>query len=249
MVDISKRVALSQAGMGVDARLDVGLRRYMLRIYNYMASGLLLSGLVAMAVVYTPLKAVFYAFDPATGAFAGLSILGMIAVFAPLVLLFGAMFAAQRMSAAATQAFYWAFVTLQGISLSTLLVVYTGESVVRVFFITAAAFAALSLYGYTTRRDLSALGKFLFMGVVGILIAGLVNMFVESSMLQFVMSAVGVLVFSGLIAYDTQAIKERYVATMGTDEETKVAVFSALALYLNFINLLQFLLMFLGNRE
>jgi FtsH-binding integral membrane protein len=238
----------SQAGARAESQVDAGLRSFMLSVYNYMASGLLLSGLVAIAVVHTSLANVFYQVGPG-GQLLGLNGLGMIAVFAPLAMLFLAMFAGQRMSGSAAQMFYWAFVALQGISLSTLLVVYTGESVVRVFFITAAAFASLSLYGYTTKRDLSGFGKFLFMGVVGILIAGIVNIFVGSSMLMFLISAAGVLVFSGLIAYDTQAIKERYYAGMGHDSETKLAVFSALALYLNFINLMQFLLMFLGNRE
>lgn len=250
MVNDIKHITLTKTreGVGVDARLDAGLRRYMLRIYNYLASGLILSGLVAMGVVYTPLSAVFYNVNE-LGQLQGLNILGMIAVFSPLVLLFIAMFAAQRMSAAATQGFYWLFVTLQGVSLSTLLLAYTGESVVRVFFITAAAFAALSLYGYTTRRDLSAMGKFLFMGMIGIVIAAVVNIFLGSSLLQFVISGVGVLVFSGLIAYDTQSIKERYDEALGSDDETKLAVFSALSLYLNFINLMQFLLAFLGERE
>jgi FtsH-binding integral membrane protein len=250
MVDDIRQAHLSRskAGTRAEAQVDAGLRSFMLSVYNYMASGLLLSGLVALAVVHTSLAGIFYQVTP-EGQLIGLNGLGMIAVFAPLALLFLVMFAGQRMSATATQAFYWAFVALQGISLSTLLVVYTGESVVRVFFITAAAFASLSLYGYTTKRDLSAFGKFLFMGLIGILIAGVVNIFVGSSMLMFVISAGGVLVFSGLIAYDTQAIKERYYAGMGHESETKLAVFSALGLYLNFINLMQFLMMFLGDRR
>lgn len=251
--DVKKETVRGPAGVGLGSRadaaeVDAGLRGYMLRVYNYLASGLLISGLVAMGVLYTPMVSLFYQVAP-NGQVMGLNMLGMIAVFAPLALLFIAMFAAQKMSAGATQAFYWAFVALQGISLSTLLVVYTGESVVRVFFITAAAFAALSLYGYTTKRDLSGLGKFLFMGVIGLLIAMVVNMFMASTMMQFIISGVGVLVFSGLIAYDTQAIKERYYDGLGHEAETKMAVFSALSLYINFINLLQFLLMFLGNRD
>ncbi|MBK1665415.1 hypothetical protein CKO38_11855 [Rhodospirillum rubrum] len=243
-----EHLSRGQAGVATDAQVDAGLRTYMLRVYNYLASGLALSGVIAMSVVYTPLSAAFYQVSP-EGQLMGLNMLGMIAVFAPLGLLFLAMFAAQKMSAAASQMFYWAFVALQGISLSTLLLVYTGESIVRVFFITAGTFAALSLYGYTTKRDLGGFGKFLFMGLIGMLLAAVVNIFLGSSMLQFVVSAVGVLVFSGLIAYDTQAIKERYYDGLGRDSETKMAVFSALALYLNFINLLQFLLYFLGNRE
>ncbi|MGB0697177.1 MAG: Bax inhibitor-1/YccA family protein [Rhodospirillaceae bacterium] len=228
------------------AEIDKGLRAYMLRVYNYMASGLLLSGIVALAIVNTELESIFYA-QSAQGM--GLTTIGMIAMFAPLGLLLIGMFAGASMSATATQGLYWAFVTLQGVSISMLLQIYTGESVVRVFFITAAAFASLSLYGYTTKRDLTGLGKFMFMGLIGIVIAAIVNIFLGSSMLQFVISGIGVIVFSGLIAYDTQNIKQRYYEGVGHEEETKMAVWSALALYLNFINLLQFLLYFLGNRE
>jgi len=231
------------------ATFDAGLRRHMLSVYNYMASGLAVSGIVALLIFTVPsINALFYAVNPATGRM-GFTMLGMIGMFAPLGLLFLAMFTYNRISAGTAQAFYWAFVALQGIGLSILLYRYTGESVVRVFFITAAAFAALSLYGYTTKRSLSAVGSFLIMGLIGLVIAMVVNIFLQSEMMLFVISALGVLIFSGLIAFDTQRIKEQYAANWDGSVQTKVAVMAALALYLNFINLFQFLLMFLGNRE
>lgn len=231
------------------ATFDAGLRRHMLSVYNYMASGLAVSGIVALLIFTVPsINALFYAVNPATGRM-GFTMLGMIGMFAPLGLLFLAMFTYNRMSSGTAQAFYWAFVALQGIGLSILLYRYTGESVVRVFFITAAAFAGLSLYGYTTKRSLSAFGSFLIMGLIGLVIAMVVNIFLQSEMMLFVISALGVLIFSGLIAYDTQRIKEQYAENWDGSTQTKVAVMAALALYLNFINLFQFLLMFLGNRE
>lgn len=228
--------------------IDVGLRQYMLGVYNYMATGLAISGLVAWIIANVPaVRSIFY--TTVDGQVVGLSGLGMIGVFSPLILLFAANFVARRGKASTVQALYWAFVALQGISLSVLLQVYTGASVVRVFFITAAAFAGLSLYGYTTRRNLSAFGSFLLMGLIGLLLAAIVNIFLLSDMLQFVISAAGVLVFAGLIAYDTQAIKETYREDMDSETLTKTSVFGALQLYISFLNLFQFLLYFLGNRE
>jgi FtsH-binding integral membrane protein len=144
---------------------------------------------------------------------------------------------------------YWAVTALMGVSLSLLLFRYTGASVARTFFITAAAFGALSLYGYTTKRDLSGLGKFLFMGLIGLLLAGIVNMIWPSGTMSFIISAVGVLIFSGLIAYDTQKIKEQYADAWGSDVQEKIAIFGALSLYLDFVNLFQFLMAFLGERK
>lgn len=231
------------------ATFDVGLRKHMLSVYNYMASGLALSGIVALLIFSVPsINALFYAMNPATGR-VGFTMLGLIGMFAPLGLLFLAMFTYNRMSAATAQAFYWAFVALQGIGLSVLLYRYTGESVTRVFFITAAAFAGLSLYGYTTKRSLSAIGSFLVMGLIGLVIASIVNIFLASSGLSFIISIAGVLIFAGLIAYDTQTIKEQYAENWDGSTQTKVAIMGALALYLNFINLFQFLLSILGNRN
>ena len=236
------------------AEVDAGLRAYMLRVYNYMGTGLAVSGLVAWLVANVPaVTQIFYVQVGVTLSGAPVyspTMLGLIGMFAPLAILLFGVFAGRNWGAGTVQAMYWAFVGLQGIGLAILLMVYTGESVVRVFFITAAAFGGLSLYGYTTKKNLSGLGTFLIMGVIGLLIAMVVNIFLDSSTLQFIIASVGVLVFSGLIAYDTQRIKDGYVAGLGGgDTETKAAVWSALALYINFINLFQFLLMFLGNRE
>ena len=230
------------------AAFDVGLRAHMVRVYNYMASGLALSGIVAFALFnYEGLQGIF--FQVQAGRLVGLNMLGWIAIFAPLGLLLLVSFRAASMSVGAVQAVYWAVTALMGVSLSLLLFRYTGASVARTFFITAAAFGALSLYGYTTKRDLSAMGKFLFMGLVGIILAGLVNLFVQSSMMHFIISAAGVLIFSGLIAYDTQRIKEQYADAWGTEMAEKVAVFGALSLYLDFVNLFQFLMAFLGQER
>jgi FtsH-binding integral membrane protein len=233
------------------AQIDVGLRQYMLRVYNYMATGLAISGLVAMAIVNTPLGNVFFqqVALPDGRVVMQPNLLGMIGMFAPLAILLFSMFRFQSMSARGAQIMYWAFVATQGISFSLLFAIYTGESLVRVFFITAASFAALSLLGYSTKKNLSAFGSFLFMGVIGLVIAFLVNIFLQSEMVLFIASAIGVLVFAGLTAYDTQRIKNTYYESMGHEVQTKAAVFGALSLYINFINLFQFLLLFLGNRE
>jgi FtsH-binding integral membrane protein len=249
---------VGRAGYGattVDrATFDVGLRAHMLRVYNYMASGLVLSGIVALLVAnnVAGLGDLFWTTQTtASGALrvTSIKLLGWVAIFAPLGMMLIGAFMMRNMSVAGTQAFYWVFVTLMGISLSLVLLRYTGASVARVFFITAAAFGALSLYGYTTKRDLSGWGKFLFMGVIGLVIAGIVNIFVGSSMMHFIISAAGVLIFSGLIAYDTQQIKEQYAEAWGTDVQEKMAIFGALGLYINFVNLFQFLMSFLGDRE
>jgi FtsH-binding integral membrane protein len=239
----------NRAGTVADqAAFDVGLRAHMVRVYNYMASGLALSGIVAFALFnFSELAALF--FQVQGTRVVGLNALGWVAIFAPLGLLLLVSFRAQSMSVGAVQAVYWAVTALMGVSLSLLLFRYTGASVARTFFVTAAAFGALSLYGYTTKRDLSAMGKFLLMGLVGLILAGLVNMIWPSGTMSFIISAAGVLIFSGLIAYDTQKIKEQYAEAWGTDTAEKVAIFGALSLYLDFVNLFQFLMMFLGQRR
>jgi uncharacterized protein len=235
------------------ASFDVGLRSHMVRVYNYMASGLALSGIVAFAIFNFPaLQTIFFQMGVTRGGAVipvGMNILGWIAIFAPLGLLLLVSFRAATMSVGAVQAVYWAVTALMGISLSLLLFRYTGASVARTFFVTAAAFGALSLYGYTTKRDLTAVGKFLFMGVIGLILASLVNMIWPSGTMSFIISAAGVLIFSGLIAYDTQKIKEQYAEAWGTEMAEKVAIFGALRLYLNFVNLFQFLMMFMGQRR
>jgi FtsH-binding integral membrane protein len=221
------------------AQIDVGLRQHMLRVYNYMASGVALTGIVAYAVASSPdlMQAIFG------------TPLAWVVMLAPLAFVLVLSFGIHKLSLFATQAIFWVFAAAMGLSLSTIFVVYTGESIARVFFITAASFGALSLYGYTTQRDLSAFGSFLIMGLFGIIIASLVNLFLKSSGLQFAISVIGVLVFAGLTAYDTQRIKSMYLETDAEETAGKKAIMGALALYLDFINLMVMLLHLLGNRR
>ena len=230
------------------ASFDVGLRQHMIRVYNYMASGLALSGIVAF-VLFSSSELAGLFFQVTNGRVVGLNVLGWVAIFAPLGLLLLVSFRAATMSVGAVQAIYWAVTALMGVSLSLLLFRYTGASVARTFFVTAASFGALSLYGYTTKRDLSGMGTFLIMGVVGILVAMLINMFLQSSAMALAISAIGVLLFAGLTAYDTQRIKILYFYVQGTEMAGKTVIMGALQLYLDFINMFQFLLMFLGNRR
>jgi hypothetical protein len=250
MADESIKTSNSGPTAAVDqATFDAGLRAHMLRVYNYMASGLALSGLVAFALFSSPeLAGVFFQVAPGNRV-VGLNILGWVAIFAPLGLLLLTSFRAAQMSVTSIQAVYWAVTALMGVSLSLLLFTYTGASVARTFFVTAAAFGALSLYGYTTKRDLTAVGKFLFMGLVGLILASIVNVIWPSGMMSFVISAAGVLIFSGLIAVDTQKIKEQYAEAWSGEAARKVAIFGALSLYLDFVNLFQFLMSFLGQRR
>lgn len=221
------------------AAIDEGLRAYMLRVYNYMASGVALSGIVAALVASSPalLQAIY-----GTG-------LQWVVMLAPLgfVLVLG--FGLNRLSATATQALFWAFAAVMGASLSWIFVAYTGASIARVFFITTATFGAMSLYGYTTKRDLTGMGSFMFMGLIGIIIASVVNVFLASSALHFAISVIGVLVFVGLTAYDTQKIRNMYFEADGDDVTTKKAVMGALTLYLDFINLMVMLLRLFGERR
>ncbi len=240
---------------GVDAaRLDVGLRKYMLGVYNYMASGLLLSGIVALLVASSPaISELFYqrVVTP-RGVATAPTMLGMVAMLSPLAIILVMMFGVNRMSKTTAQAVYWGFTALMGISLANIFLVYTGASVSRVFFITAGTFAAMSIVGYTTQRDLTKLGSFLMMGLIGIILASLVNIFIGSSALQFAVSVIGVVIFVGLIAFDTQRIKADYIShayAEGSEIAGKRAVFDALALYLNFINLFQLLMSLLGQRQ
>jgi FtsH-binding integral membrane protein len=243
---------LNRAGTVADqASFDVGLRAHMVRVYNYMASGLALSGIVAFALFNVEgLANIFFQMGVTRGGAVipvGLNVLGWVAILAPLGLLLLVGFRAAQMSVMSIQAVYWAVTALMGVSLSLLLFRYTGASVARTFFVTAASFGALSLYGYTTKRDLTAMGKFLFMGLIGLILAGLVNMIWPSGTMSFIISAAGVLIFSGLIAYDTQRIKEQYADAWGTDTAEKVAILGALSLYLDFVNLFQFLMSFMGQ--
>ena len=220
---------------------DAGLRAYMLSVYNYMASAVLLTGIVALAFAWGG------ASSPAAAVFVGGGILKYIIMFSPLAIVFAMSFGQARMSTATLQGLFWGFAVLMGLSLSTIFLVYSGTSIAGAFFATASGFAALSLYGYTTKRDLSAFGTFLIIGVVGLIVASIINMFLQSGALGLLVSAVGVLLFAGLTAYDTQRTKSLYFQVAGTDMVGKVVVMSALALYLDFINMFLFVLRLFGS--
>jgi uncharacterized protein len=232
--------AWQQAGTAPSSAVfDAGLRQHMLRVYNYMGLGLALTGLVAFAVASTPAIA-----QPLFG-----TPLKYVVMLAPLAFILFLSFRIEHVSAATAQTLFWAFCAVMGLSLASVFLVFTGTSIARTFFITAAMFGATSLYGYTTKRDLSQMGAFLVMGLIGLIIAGLVNLFLASSALQFAISVIGVVIFVGLTAYDTQSIKEQYSDHWDQEATGKLAVFGALSLYLNFINLFQLLLNFTGERE
>ena len=232
--------------------MDEGLRAYMLKVYNYMATGVLLTGIVALISfnisVVTDASGAIVSFTEFgnTLFFSGFKWLVMLA---PLGIVFYMSFGIKKMSASKAQTVFWIFAALMGLSLSWILLVYTGKSVARVFFITSATFGAMSLYGYTTKRDLTKLGSFLMMGLIGIIIASLINIFMKSSMMYFVISILGVLIFVGLTAYDTQKIKNMYVESDSGELIGKKAVMGALTLYLDFINLFIMLLRLFGQRR
>jgi FtsH-binding integral membrane protein len=234
--DSGNRWAVRGALPQVD--IDLGLRQYMLSVYNYMASGLALTGIVAYAAAASG----FYASIAHTPLF-------WVILLAPLGIVFWLSMGIQRMNAGTAQALFWIYAALMGLSLAGIFLVYTGASIARVFFITGGTFAAMSLYGYTTKRDLTQFGSFLIMGLIGIIIASLVNIFIASSALQFAISVIGVLVFVGLTAWDTQRIKEMYVASDDGQVASKKAVMGALQLYLDFINLFVMLLQLFGQRR
>jgi uncharacterized protein len=218
--------------------LDVGLRAHMLRVFNHMTIGLIITGLVAYLTAST--EVVFRAIYGTP--------LQWVVMLAPLAFVFFLSFRVDKISAATAHTLFLAFSAVMGLSIAWIFVVFTGASITRVFFITAAMFGAMSLYGYTTKADLSKFGSFLLMGLIGIVIASLVNIFIGSTALQFAISVIGVLVFTGLTAYDTQNIKEMYAEHAGTEANNKLAVMGALSLYLNFINLFMMLLQLLGVR-
>ena len=226
-----------------EALYDAGLRQHMLGIYNYMFAGLALSGSVAWLLLQTGASSLFFT---APGQFTPL---GWAAVFAPLGILLLVSFNAARLSPGATHAAYWSVAALQGVSLAVLFQVFTGQSIAQIFFVTATAFGALSLFGYTTKKSLAGMGAFLIIGLVGVVIASIVNIFLQSSLLHFVASAIGVLVFAGLTAFDTQRLKDEYLAGAAGEAAKKAQVWGGLSLYLNFINLFQLLLSLFGQRE
>tara|TARA_Y100001970_G_C14044788_1_gene755731 strand:- start:130 stop:879 length:750 start_codon:yes stop_codon:yes gene_type:complete len=234
-----------------EAIIDQGLREYMLKVYNYMASGVLLTGFIALA---------FFKMSVVSdgGQITGLTSFGnaiyasglkWIIMLAPLAVVFYMSFGIAKMSAAKAQTTFWVFAALMGASLSSIFLIYTGASITRVFFITAGTFGAMSIYGYTTKRDLTKFGSFLIMGLFGIIIASLVNIFLKSSMMYFVISILGVLIFVGLTAYDTQKIKNMYLVSDSGELMGKKAVMGALTLYLDFINLFIMLLRLFGQRR
>ncbi len=223
------------------AARDEGLRGHMLKVYNYMASGVLLTGIVAMLFANSGM---------AEQLFTGGGILPWVIMLSPLAIVMAMSFGLNRMSTSTLQLLFWGFAGLMGLSMSTIFLVYTGTSIAQTFFAVTAAFLGLSLYGYTTKRDLSGFGTFLIMGVVGILVAMLLNMFFfKSPGLSMVISAIGVLIFAGLTAYDTQKIKSIYYQVQGSEMLGKAAIMGALSLYLDFINMFQFLLAFMGDRR
>jgi FtsH-binding integral membrane protein len=248
------------AGRIDTATVDAGLRAYMLRIYNYMSIGLAITGLAALGVYMASVAGAPTADTVRVGKLLltpfgyamFVSPLKWLFMLAPLVMVFVISAGINRLAPATAQMLFWVFSALMGVSLSTIFLVFTHDSIVRVFFITAATFGALSLYGYTTRRDMSGMGSFLFMGLIGIIIASLVNLFLASSALQFIVSVVGVLVFAGLTAWDTQRLKNEYIygyASQGGVVAERAAITGALSLYLNFINLFTLLLQLLGQRD
>jgi len=217
---------------------DAGLRKHMLSIYNYMTSGVLLTGVVSLLTFNSGL-AVNFASGP----------LMWLVALSPLAVVLAMSFGANRFSKTTLQGMFWAFAVLMGLSLSTIFLRFTGGSIAVTFFATAAAFAGLSLYGYTTQKNLSGWGSFLIMGVVGLIVAMVANMFFQSPALMYAISFIGVLIFAGLTAYDTQRLKNEYAVLRGTEFAGKAIILGALTLYLDFINMFQFLLSFMGSRE
>jgi uncharacterized protein len=225
-------------GATAGAEVDLGLRQYMLRVYNFMAGGLAVTGLVA----YVAAASGFYQ------QIAGTPLIWLV-MLAPLGAVLFLTFRIERVSVGTAQAIFWGYAALMGLSLAGIFLVFTHTSIARVFFISAATFAAMSLYGYTTRRDLTQFGSFLFMGLIGIVLASLINIFLASSALQFAISVIGVLLFTGLTAYDTRRIKEMYLAGDTGEVTAKKAIMGALTLYLDFINLFVMLLQLVGQRR
>ncbi|MBW8728872.1 MAG: Bax inhibitor-1/YccA family protein [Inquilinus limosus] len=221
------------------AELDVGLRQHMLRVYNYMGLGLVLTGLVAFLVASTPAIYIPIFTSP----------LKWVAMLAPLAFVFFLSFRIHAVSSSTAQMVFWAFCAAMGLSMASVFLVFTGTSIARTFMITAVMFGAMSLYGYTTKADLSRFGSFLMMGLVGIIIASVVNIFLGSTAIQFIVSVAGVLIFTGLTAWDTQRIKEEYAEHYDSESRNKMALMGALSLYLNFINIFQLLLNLTGERE
>ena len=232
-----------------DMAVDAGLRSFMLGVYNKLALGLVVAGALAYATGNVPaVQQLLFAVGP--DGRVGMTVLGMIVQFLPLVLLFGSMFFMKNPTAGGVNLLYWAVVASIGAGMGVLFLRYTGGSLASTFFVTAASFGALSLIGYTTKKDLTGMGSFLIMGVIGLIIASVVNMFMQSGTLYLIISGLGVLIFAGLIAYDTQRLKMTYYQLGGDQQAMGVATgFGALSLFINFVNLFQFLLAFMGGNR
>jgi len=243
MIDYTKGFTATQS------TIDQGLRDYMLKTYNYMAVALALTGIMAFGTLsFPPLTHLMFNISP-SGQFMGSSTLGYIITFAPLAIAFYFFSGAGRMSVDTAKILLWVYAGLTGLSLGSLGLIYTGESIAQTFFICASLFGAMSLYGYTTKKDLTSIGSFLVMGLVGLVIISLVNMFLQSSAIYFATSIIGVGVFIGLIAWDTQKIKSMYFMYGGGELGQKMSVMAAFTLYLDFLNLFLYMLRFLGNRR
>lgn len=244
MIDYTKMYSQTQQ-MGY----DVGLRAYMLKIYNYMAIALAITGIAGYATfAWQPLTSLIYNIGP-YGQLMGYTGFGTLMMFAPLAVVFYFSFNAMNMDIEKSKVLLWIYSALTGISLSSLAFVYTGESIVRTFFITSSVFAAMSIYGYTTQKDLTAFGSFLVMGLIGVVVTSLINLFFKSPAVEFATSLLSVGIFIGLIAWDTQKLKAIYFSASTNEVRQRMAVVGALNLYLDFINLFVYLLRFLGTRK
>ena len=250
MSDFNRGYARTVPADRADMSVDAGLRAFMLGVYNKVALGLVLSAALAFLTgQFPPVRDLMYTVTP-DGRLAGMTVLGMIVAFAPLAVMLFGMFALRNASPRSSGMLYWTIVALIGAGMGVLTLVYTGASIASTFLITAAAFGALSLWGYTTKKDLTGFGSFLIVGLFGLIIASVVNMFLQNGTMQFIISVLGVLIFAGLIAYDTQRLKMTYYQLGGDQAAMGVATnYGALSLYINFINLFQFLLQLFGDRR
>jgi FtsH-binding integral membrane protein len=249
MSDYNRGYARSIPARTADMSVDAGLRAFMLGVYNKVGLGLVLSGALAWVTSHAPVANLLFRVTQ-DGRLAGYTLLGYAVAFSPIVIILASGFLMKAATPRNSGALYWTIVSLIGASMGALLLVYTGMSVATTFFVTAAAFGGLSLIGYTTKKDLTGFGSFLIMGVFGLLIASVVNIFLKAPAMAFIINALGVLIFAGLIAYDTQRLKMTYYELGGDEAAKGVATnYGALSLYLDFINLFQFLLAFLGNRR
>ena len=245
MIDFTKPSMINEKS----AVYNQGLREFMIKVFNYMAAALVITGFVSYATVSVPaLLQLFFTVDP-SGAAVGVSGLGYLIMFAPLVFVFAFSMGLSKMSVSTAQTMFWVYSVIMGLSLAPIFLAYTGESIARLFFITASVFAAMSIYCYTTKRDLTNMGSFLFMGLIGVIIASLVNTFFQSPAIYFVTSIITVLIFTGLTAYDVQRLVMIYETYPNGDTKDKVAIMGALSLYMDFINMFLSLLRLFGDRR